>query len=220
MKVRRQLTCAVLAIAIAAGGAVVVQTQAAGSAGNVDLSGRWTLDTYLSDNAEQVAAALRIDLGLGSGQQRSIPIEGGRYGRGRGRSDLPPAGRPTEVSAAEQNRLEEMVAPLRYPPATLTISQTADAVTFGGAQGESRRFAPNNSRDKQTVGGNSIETRTRWEGPQLVSEHDIGSGRKITYTYSIVPTTKQLLVRISIERGLGDVGPFEIKQVYNKEAAR
>ena len=31
----------------------------------VDLSGTWTLDTYLSDSPEQVAAAVRLDLGLG-----------------------------------------------------------------------------------------------------------------------------------------------------------
>ena len=216
MRARRDIACTVLAIAMTLDVASA-RTQTGGSPGTVDLSGRWTLDTYLSDNAEQVAAAVRIDLGLGGGRQRSIPFEGGRSGRGRGRSELPPAGTQGEMSAAEQNRLEEMVAPLRYPPATLTISQSAGAVTFAGRQGEPRTFATNNSREKQTAGGTTIETRTRWEGPQLVSEHDIGNGRKITYVYSIVPTTKQLMVRISIERGPGDVGPFEIKQVYNKE---
>ena len=34
----------------------------------VDLSGKWTLDTYLSDNPEQIAAALRIDTGQGGGE--------------------------------------------------------------------------------------------------------------------------------------------------------
>jgi len=219
MKVRRDIACIALAVGFCLGVARV-RAQSGAATGTIDLSGRWTLDTYLSDNAEQVAAAVRIDLGIGGGQQRGFPMDGGRYGRGRGRSDLPPAGRPPEPSAAEQNRLEEMVAPLRYPPPTLTITQTPGAITFAGAQGDTRTFATTNAKEKQSVAGATVETRTRWDGPQLVSEHDIGNGRKITYTYSIVPTTKQLLVRISIERGVNDVGPFEIKQVYNKEAAR
>jgi hypothetical protein len=56
----------------------------------------------------------------------------------------------------------------------------------------------------------------RWEGPQLVSEQDLGGGRLVRYTYSIVPTTKQLLVRVAIDRTPGFPGPFQIRLVYNR----
>ena len=65
-------------------------------------------------------------------------------------------------------------------------------------------------------GSASLEVASRWEGPQLVSEQDLGSGRLVRSTYSIVPTTKQLLVRVTIDRTAGFPGPFQIRLVYNR----
>src|SRR3954464_5365617 len=50
--------------------------------GAVDLSGKWTLDTVLSDSPEQIAAAIRIDVGQGGGD--NLFGESGRGGGGRG----------------------------------------------------------------------------------------------------------------------------------------
>jgi hypothetical protein len=38
----------------------------------------------------------------------------------------------------------------------------------------------------------------------------------LTYSYSIVPTTGQLLIRINFERVPEQPGPFDIKIVYNR----
>src|SRR2546423_130739 len=56
--------------------------------GAVDLSGKWTLDTALSDSPEQIAAAIRTDLGQGGGEQvfgeaGTSGAFGGRGGGGR-----------------------------------------------------------------------------------------------------------------------------------------
>src|SRR3954471_6811181 len=48
----------------------------------VDLSGKWTLDTVLSDSPEQIGAAIRIDVGQGGGE--ALFGESGRGGFGRG----------------------------------------------------------------------------------------------------------------------------------------
>jgi hypothetical protein len=98
----------------------------------------------------------------------------------------------------------------------LSIAQTPAAITVTDQQQRVRTLTPNGKREKQTVGSASLDVATRWEGPQLVSEHDLGGGRLVRYTYSIVPTTKQLLVRIAIDRTAGFPGPFQIRLVYNR----
>jgi hypothetical protein len=177
----------------------------------------------LSDHPQQVAAAIRIDLGQGAGETSfgGAP-ERGRSGRGeggrRGQGGSQPAGsnRANDLALEEQNRLDELIAAVRYPPTMLTISQTASAVTFTDEQGRALTFTTDGKREKGTLNGNPLETTTKWEGPLLVSERDLGKGRRMTSTYSIVPTTKQLIVRVEFERSPGQPGPFEIKQVYNR----
>src|SRR5712692_8003609 len=56
------------------------------ASGGPNLSGTWTLDSYLSDNPEQDARELRFDTGQSSLEESREPMEGERYGgRGMGR---------------------------------------------------------------------------------------------------------------------------------------
>jgi hypothetical protein len=196
---------------------------AAWGQGAVDLSGKWTLDTVLSDSPEQTAAAIRIDLGLG-GFENLFAESGGRGGgRGNGgrhgSESRPGAAQNHQPNAEEQKRIDELTQSLRYPPTTLTIAQTPAAVTITDEQQRARTLTPTGKREKETLGAASLEVATRWEGPQLVSEQDLGGGRLVRYTYSIVPATKQLLVRVAIERTPGFPGPFQIRLVYNRAAS-
>ncbi len=50
----------------------------------LDFSGTWNLDTYLSDNPERVAAAIRADLQIGS-ETTTFLMMGTRGQQGRGR---------------------------------------------------------------------------------------------------------------------------------------
>jgi hypothetical protein len=193
---------------------------AASGQGSVDLSGKWTLDTVLSDSPEQIAAAIRIDVGQGggenllgeSGRGAAVRGTGGRRG-GEPRSNN---GQNRQPNAEEQKRIDELTESLRYPPAVLSIAHTAAAITVTDEQQRARTLTPNGKREKQTVGSASLDVATRWEGPQLVSEQDLGGGRLVRYTYSIVPTTKQLLVRVALDRTPGFPGPFQIRLVYNR----
>lgn len=190
----------------------------------IDLSGRWTLNTYVSDNPEQVAASIRVDFGVGGSDELFGRGEGERFGRrgGRGEGQRNAGGgskAPDQPSVEEQNRLNQLTEPVRYPPTTLVVSQTADAVTFTDAQGQARTLATTGKREKQTIGANTIDVTTRWQGPQLISEEDLGKGRRMIFTYSIVPATKQLLLRVALERATGQRGPFEIKYLYDRASA-
>ena len=184
----------------------------------VDRSGKWTLDTVLSDSPEQIAAAIRIDVGQGGGA--NLFSESGSRGRGnggrRGGEPRSGSGRNHQPSAEDQKRIDELTESLRYPPTALSITQTASAITVTDEQQRARTLTPNGKREKQAVGSASLEVASRWEGPQLVSEQDLGGGRLVRFTYSIVPSTKQLLVRIAIDRTAGFPGPFPIRLVYNR----
>jgi len=192
--------------------------------GPVDLSGKWTLDTVLSDSPEQTAAAIRADLGQSGGEQL-FGESGGRggFGRGGGGRRGPDAragsAQDRKPNEEEQKRIDELSEELRYPPASMTIAQTPAAVTLTDEQQRSRTLTANGRREKQTVGSVPVDVTTRWDGPQLVSEQDLGGGRLVRYTYSIVATTKQLLVRITIDRTPGFPGPFQIRFVYNRASA-
>ena len=189
--------------------------------GAVDLSGKWTLDTVLSDSPEQIAAAIRLDVGQGGGENLFGESGGGGAARGtggrRGGGPRSTSGRNPQPNAEEQKRIDELTESLRYPPTALSIAQTPSAITVTDEQQRARTLTPTGKREKQTVGSASIDVTTRWEGPQLVSDEDLGGGRLVRYTYSIVPTTKQLLVRVAIDRTAGFPGPFQIRLVYNRD---
>ena len=107
---------------------------------------------------------------------------------------------------------------MRYPPPTLQISQTADAITMSDPHGATRTLTANGRKQMLNYGDDETpaETTTACQGPQLVSTTDLGGGRRMTATYSIVPTTRQLMIRTIIERAPDEPGSFEIKQVYDR----
>src|SRR3954453_7989227 len=83
---KTRVTCAAAALMVAI--AALSPRARAQNQAPTDLSGTWTLDTYLSDSPEQVAAAVRLDLGLGPVNRGGDTTEHGRgdqHGGGRGR---------------------------------------------------------------------------------------------------------------------------------------
>jgi hypothetical protein len=186
----------------------------------VSLSGRWELDRDLTDRPAQIDAAIRADFGQNPAAPSFGGFENGRYGRGGRRAGNETApqrdGQDNKAARELETLLDTITAPLRYPPTRLTIEQSGGSVTFTDPQGSARTLDTSGKREKQTVGGTTIEVSARFEGPQLVVEQDIGKSRTLTWTYSVLPATRQLLVRVAIARGPGELGPFEIKQVYNR----
>jgi hypothetical protein len=192
---------------------------------SADLSGTWTLDTYLSDSPEQIATAVRLDLGLAAADMSFGRGEGRGSGAARGGRDADrergsAAARNTpprsDLSQDEQARIDEVTTLVRYAPATVTVAQTATSVTFTDPRSGPRTFQTSGKREKQTFGSTTVDSTARWEGPQLVIELDLPKDRKMTTNWSIVPTTKQLMMRVTFARGPLEIGPFQIKQVYGR----
>jgi hypothetical protein len=170
-------------------------------AGERDLSGKWALDVYLSDSPKHVADALAATF---------APSASGEAGRARGRAETIQAGQKDDP------RRKELIDAVRFPPLTLTISETGTGVRFTDSMGRTRTFEANGKKAPHQFDAGAIDTRTMWVGPQLVIEYDLGQDLLLQYTYSLVPTTKQLLTLVTVVGKSERAAPFEIKQVYNR----
>jgi hypothetical protein len=198
------------------------------AAGVPDFSGKWTLDVYLSDSAEQIAREIRIDTGQrepefsGEGMARGTP-EGGRgveregeSGRGRerrgGSSDRPER---DSMNADDRKKLNELTEAVQFASPTLTIAQSPNDLTIAGTRG-TQTIATTGKVEKQQLEAGTVDRTASWQGPSLVLNFRVGRAGTLVYTYRIAPTTKQLLIRVNFERQGGDRGPFDIKLVYNR----
>ncbi len=195
-----------------------------------NLSGVWTLDWYLSDNPQQVAEALRIDTGQRGDQAFGQERErggfggsgGGSAGRGAGGGTARGAAagaRANQMSGDDQKRLEELTAAVQFPPTTLTLSQTDTDITIGTPSGAARTLRTDGKREKYQLEAGAVDRTATWEGPQLVVTYEVGHAGQLTYTYRVVPTTKQLLIKVTFARD-GMPGPIEIKLVYDAAPSR
>ena len=194
----------------------------------VNLSGTWTLDIYLSDRAEQVARALQVDTGELTpetfGRSAESPGAGGigREGVGRGQSRSPARQRAPakdQLGSEDRKKMTELTGPIRFPPLTLTVSQTETEITIATGAGAPQTLQTNGKAEKRQLEAGAINRTATWEGPQLVVAYEVGHAGTLTYTYSLVPTTKQLLIRVNFERRPREPGPFEIRLVYGRAAA-
>ena len=214
---------AALIILIGIGGARAMYAQA--PAGRPDFSGTWTFDTYLSDNPEQIARALRLDTGqpwdealVGRGTGRGGFGGVGRTGGGRGTfggDERGPAEAADQMSADDRRKVTELTNAVQFASPTLTITQAESTIAVAGDRGAARTILTSGKAEKYALEAGTVDRVARWEGPTLVIAYDVGHAGTLTYTYLLVPT-KQLLIRVNFERVRGEPGPFDIKLVYNR----
>lgn len=203
--------------------------QASGAA--TDLSGTWSLDIYLSDSPEQVARMLQFDTGefppefVGRGPESGGAGGAGREGMGRsgpggsGRQGPGRAAAPDRMSAEDRKTLSELTRAVRFAAPTLTISQTATEVTLEPSIGARQTLRTDGKAEKHQLEAGAVERRASWEGPHLLVTYEVGHAGKLTCTYSLAPTTRQLLIRVNFERRPREPGPFEIKLVYGRASS-
>jgi hypothetical protein len=185
MRIRRP--AALLLIAIVAGLVTSTNPRAErqDAQARPDLTGRWTLNRELSENAEAKLAHLHAGGGGGHGPARHF--RGGGGGQAAAMNDL-------------RNAL------LRVP-AWFTLAQNADRIVVTDDDGRVRSLAVDGRRDK----GNGRDVRTRWDDNRLVSEISLGNAT-VTETYERAPAAPQLLVTTRAEMG-GQV--LNVRRVYD-----
>ncbi len=218
-------SAAVLVFAVATlAGTMLVRAQDLPS-GQPDFSGTWVLDTHLTDNPAQVNREIEIDTGQnagddlfgGAGRGRSAF---GRPGDGRGRGgERGPSGGGAgrePLNPADRKKLDELTEAVRFASPTLTIAESEEEVAITTSRGSVETLHPNGKTDKRALEAGPVDRVAMWEGPTLVVAYDVGHAGTLTYTYLLVPTTKQLLIRVNFERVRGNPGPFDIKLVYDR----
>jgi hypothetical protein len=157
------------------------------------LTGKWALNRALS----QFPSELGFDANF-----RSMAVDEQEAAeRGRGRRPTPRAFQRPE-SADEGARKQQLTDEVREPAATLTITDTADAVTVADDHEHSRTFHPNGREELIQLGGVGVVTITRRDAAQLVVLYEVADGRQIQYAYSRLDDPARLLVETSfIDRG-------------------
>ena len=190
-------------------------------AGKPNFSGAWTLNRDLSDKASRggfdpSAADPRGDPRGGPGRtDRGEP--GGAMGRGRP-GIMGPAGGPGDryrtSPSAPTNRLtiQTLTSEARVPSPSLTISHNDPTLAVTDAHGRTRLFQTNGQKDQHQVGADVVLSTTRWDGGRLLTDYDLGNGRKMRIAYSLVPGTRQLLEQVTFENGQ------VIKRIYDAVA--
>jgi hypothetical protein len=198
------------------------------------LAGTWALDPYLSDHPQQVARALRINMGepledlfavppgvAGRGGERGGGGASEKGGRGGAEGAEPPGtarGQQKDaIAEAERKLLMELTAAIRFPPLRMTIQRAETTVTL--TTGATEDVLQTNGRaEERKLGAGIVERTASWQGPNLVVAYEVERAGTLTYTYSLAPTTRQLVIRVTFEREQGQAGPFEIKLIYNPVA--
>ena len=189
-----------------------------------NFSGDWTLNRELSDEPQPTRNAddRRVPDGRRGGGSGGFGGRGG-YGRHGGYGGGYGGGRGSnQESADDRARIQEAIADARSPSPSLTISHSGASIAITDARGRTRFFQTTGAKDKHQFDAGTVDSTTSWNGDQLVTQYDFGAGRRLTFTYSLLPTTRQLVVRIRIDGAgqYGARGPTMLKYVYDPQRRR
>jgi len=205
----RLAACALLALSLTA-------TQA-----NPDFSGTWTLDRRISDDPAQTNfEAPRQAHGESNRRRGSAGGFGGRggYGGSYGGGSRANRGTPTEsFTPEERTRLVALTNELKTGSATLTIEHHDPSFGVTNARGTTLLFDTSGGKHDHTLGDASLTSTTRWQDGRIVTEFAIGGTRRLVYTYTLLPKTHQLVLRVHPQFGdqsTGGPNAPELKLVY------
>jgi hypothetical protein len=189
--------------------AVAIGRGQPGPTGKPNFSGVWTLNRELSDVPVDPGTAVSASRpnddqdDRGAGSSRGTPgrsnsrgrsdrfgddgFRGERYGR-RGAPDA-------------RRAIEDLIADLRMPSPSLTISHGEPALIVTDAKDRTRVFQTTGRRDPHQVGPATVVSTTKWEGDRVVTAYDLGGARTIRVVYSLLPATRQLVEQITFATG-------------------
>jgi hypothetical protein len=165
----------------------------AAAAARPNLSGRWQLNTELSENGQAKV------------EQMHAGQEGG-HGPGRHGLGAMFGGGPSEAEMNEARALMLDVAEW------LTVTQDGDRIVLTDSNGRVRTLTANGR--KESVGGRDV--RTKWDENRLASEVSLGH-LKVTESYERATNGAQLIVSAKLDMGGRNV---TVRRVYDAAAAR
>ena len=181
-----------------------------------NLSGTWLLDSSISNDPTQA----NFEAAGEQRGQRSGGFGGGSSRRGRrgGFGGARPGTRETVRAATpdEHTRLQALTDRLKKSFASLVISHHDPNFVINDAQDHTLFFQTDGSPEENHLGSVTLTSTTHWDGSRLVTEFVLSNRQKLVYTYTMLPATKQLVLRVRPEAAESQRanGP-ELKLVYN-----
>ena len=81
-------------------------------------------------------------------------------------------------------------------------------------------FQTTGSTDDHQLGSVTVSSTTHWDGARLVTEYTLSSRQKLVYTFTLLPATRQLVLRAKLDatEGRRVDGP-ELKLVYKQASS-
>jgi len=117
----------------------------------------------------------------------------------------------------DRAKAQEAIHDARSPSPNLTISHSAVNIAITDVRGRTRFFQTTGAIDKHQFDSGTIDSTTSWSGDQLVTQYELGNGRRLTYTYLLTSGGRQLVVRVRVDgtSSYGSRGPATVKYVYD-----
>ena len=180
-----------------------------------DFSGTWSLDRSISGDPSQA----NFEATQGNRGQRSGGFGGGSRRRGGlgGFGGARPDNQDTATAITPDERalLRALTDVLKTSSSSLVISHHEPSFVVNDAQNHTQFFKTDGSVDEHQVGAATVTSTTHWEESRLVTAYALSSRQQLVYTYTLLPATKQLVLRVrrditEVQRGTGP----ELKLVY------
>ena len=162
-----------------------------------DFSGTWTLDRNLSTDPAQIDFAPKPDANRRPQRGGGIGGFGGGFGRGGSRPRADNQNSAESLTPSEQERLKALTDQLKTATATLVISHHDPDFIVNDAQDHTLFLHTTGEREENHLGTITVNSSTHWDGSRVVTECVLGSRLTLVYTYTLLPNTRQLVVRVA-----------------------
>jgi hypothetical protein len=178
-----------------------------------DFSGKWALDRGISTDPAQIEFVPSANASRRPQRGGIGGMGGGGFGRGgRGRTD---GGHDVEsLTPIEQERLKALTDQLKTATATLVISHHDPDFVVNDAQNHTLFLHATGEREENHLGETTINSSTHWDGLRLVTECVLGSRLTLVYTYTLLPETRQLVLRVARQTGDRQRAGQDVRLVY------
>jgi hypothetical protein len=204
---------AAIGLAALAAIAVAVLHGAETSDGMPDFSGTWTLDREISTNPAQIDFAP----GTTAPARPRVGFGGRGFGRGGGTRQRADDNSADSLTDVEKARLKALTDQLKTGSATLVISHHDPDFVVNDAQNHTLFLHTTGVNEENHLGEITISSSTHWDGSRLVSECVLGSRLTLIYTYTLVPNTRQLVVRVARQAGDRRPAGQDVRLVYRPQ---
>jgi hypothetical protein len=190
------------------------------------IEGNWVLNTELSDSRERLRdqgpggeGGYPRGGGGGGGGWGGMGGRGGRGGMGGGRGGFGGYGGRGGTDPEAREKMQRAMRELMDAPEHLSITRHAQNVVVADPEGLTVTLQPNGKKIKETrPDGTEIKRKTKWDGPNLVTEVTGKDLPKMITTYGRSFDGKHLSVSTKVDGGWG-TRAMTITKVYDPAPA-